>query len=132
MLLLLSGSQDDERDQRVSKHILPAAAARGAAETGARAHEPQGRRDAAAATLTAHMGHPPSYGASSAAEDDAFASEEQWSLDKLRMYLEYVDPNPTPTRPKTRARILPGDLGPNELHIYLMRVEAILLRSPTE
>ena len=59
-------------------------------------------------------------GASSAAENDAFASEEQWSLDKLRMYLEcrpQSDPNPTQNTSPDPA----GSLGPNELHIYLMR-----------
>ena len=79
IVLLLSDAHDDDRDKRISAHILAAtAAAPGAAPAAAAA----------------------------AASSSACSREEAWPLDKLRKYIEYVKATRLPTLSEPAQRVL--------------------------
>jgi DNA helicase MCM9 len=80
IVLLLSDAHDDDRDKRISAHILAAtAAAPGAA---------------------------PAAAAAAASSSSACSREEAWPLDKLRKYIEYVKATRLPTLSEPAQRVL--------------------------
>ena len=83
IVLLLSDSQDAERDQRLSSHIL--------------ANTPTVAGVACGGSQTA-----------SRSSAGAFAGEESWPLEKLRQYLEYVKVKFEPSLSEGAQRVLTG------------------------
>jgi DNA helicase MCM9 len=104
IVLLLSDSQDPQRDQRLSSHIL----ANTPSASGASAADGDGHSCAARACGVGSSTRARDDGSAGAATDGAAFTEDAWSLEKLRQYLEYVRVKLQPTLSEEAQRVLTG------------------------